>query len=287
MLDRQGREGERGFYLKGWNGDTGHDIDRIGRGMIHVEVCCISMLGGIQPGKLRAYLADALSDGPGNDGLFQRFQVLVWPDMGKTWKLVDKPPDTAAQDQASAVLEGLLQLSIDDPLTLKFERHAQVLFYEWLSELEKKLRSEELHPALMSHLSKYRSLMPSLALLFELADATTEGRDPESVSLEHTQQAAACCEYLESHASRIYSCATTPQLRAARDLAGKIKGKKLPEVFSLRQVYLKGWSGLDSTQAARLAVEALLDADWIRQSPNESRTGRPSERYEINPGVWE
>jgi len=44
------------------------------------------------------------------------------------------------------------------------------LFIEWLAELEAKIRGDELHPALVSHLSKYRSLMPSLALLFELAD---------------------------------------------------------------------------------------------------------------------
>ena len=46
-LDRAGREGERAFCLQAWNGDTGHTIDRIGRGTIHVEACCMSMLGGI------------------------------------------------------------------------------------------------------------------------------------------------------------------------------------------------------------------------------------------------
>ena len=50
-LDRAGREGERAFCLQAWNGDTGHTIDRIGRGTIHVEACCMSMLGGIQPGR--------------------------------------------------------------------------------------------------------------------------------------------------------------------------------------------------------------------------------------------
>jgi hypothetical protein len=32
QLDRAGREGERAFCLQAWNGDTGHTIDRIGRG---------------------------------------------------------------------------------------------------------------------------------------------------------------------------------------------------------------------------------------------------------------
>jgi putative DNA primase/helicase len=80
-LDRAGREGERAFSLQAWNGDTGHTIDRIGRGTIHVPACCMSMLGGIQPGKLRSYLTDVLKDGATNDGLIQRFQLLVWPDI--------------------------------------------------------------------------------------------------------------------------------------------------------------------------------------------------------------
>ena len=87
MLDRSGREGERAFCLQAWNGDTGHTIDRIGRGSIHVEACCMSMIGGIQPGRLRSYLADALHDGPSDDGLIQRFQLLVWPDPNRGWEI--------------------------------------------------------------------------------------------------------------------------------------------------------------------------------------------------------
>jgi putative DNA primase/helicase len=76
-LDRPGREGERGFFLSAWNGDTSYTMDRIGRGSIYVEACCVSMLGGIQPARLRSYLlTDALADGPQNDGLLQRFQLL-------------------------------------------------------------------------------------------------------------------------------------------------------------------------------------------------------------------
>jgi hypothetical protein len=72
-LDRSGPEGERAFCLQAWNGDTGHTIDRIERGTIHVDACCMSMLGGIQPGRLRSYLADALHDCPSNDGRYNDF----------------------------------------------------------------------------------------------------------------------------------------------------------------------------------------------------------------------
>ena len=299
QLDRSGREGERAFCLQAWNGDTGHTIDRIGRGTIHVEACCMSMLGGIQPGRLRSYLVDALEDGPSNDGLIQRFQLLVWPETSPDWSYVDRPADVAAEQIVERVFHALVELDPENPLHFCFAPDAQELFVGWLTDLEEKIRGEELHPALISHLSKYRSLMPSLALLFELAErAGSEGFEgsslPDSqnfVSLEHAQQAAAFCEYLESHARRVYSCIVTPQLRAARELAEKIKDRKVGAdgFFSCRDVYLKGWSGLDSPEAVKQAAEILRDAGWLRELPGDSGRGggRPSNRYEVNPRVWE
>ncbi len=83
----------------------------------------------------------------------------------------------------------------------------------------------------------------------------------------------------------------TPQLRAARELAEKIKQRKVGTdgFFSCRDVYLKGWSGLDSPEAVKQAAEVLQDAGWVRDLSGESGPfgGRPSNRYEVNPGVWE
>ncbi len=304
QLDRAGREGERAFSLQAWNGDTGHTVDRIGRGTIHVEACCMSMLGGIQPARLRSYLVDALEDGPSNDGLIQRFQLLIWPDTVPDWTNVDRPPDAASEEQTARVFRKLVGLDAENPARFCFASDAQELFNEWQAELEAKVRGQDLHPALISHLSKYRSLMPSLALLFELADrAATEGFDGfvgansmnpaiiHEVSLDHVKQAAAWCDYLELHARRVYSCIVTPQLRAARELADKVKQRKVGAdgFFSCRDVYVKGWSGLDSPEAVRQAAEVLQDAGWARNVSGESGPfgGRPSNRYEVNPRLWE
>ena len=92
-LDKQGREGERGFYLQGWNGDAGYTVDRIGRGSIYVPAVCISLLGNIQPARLRWFLSQAFNGGRGDDGLFQRFQILVWPDPPSDWRLIDRPAE--------------------------------------------------------------------------------------------------------------------------------------------------------------------------------------------------
>jgi putative DNA primase/helicase len=303
LLDRPGREGERAFCLQAWNGDTGHTIDRIGRGTIHVEACCMSMLGGIQPGRLRSYLVDALEDGPTNDGLIQRFQLLVWPETPPDWKYVDRLPDAASGQKAALAFGRLVEMSAENPARFRFDPDAQQLFIDWLSELEAKIRGDELHAALTAHLGKYRSLMPSLALLFELADlASSVGFDGTSltatqnlVGLKSTQQAAAFCDYLESHACRIYSAIVTPQLRAARELADHVKKKHIRnrdggfDWFAARDVYLKCWSGLDSPEAVRIAAEVLEDAGWLRSVPHVSGPlgGRPPNRYMVNPRVWE
>jgi putative DNA primase/helicase len=42
-------------------------------------------------------------------------------------------------------------------------------------DLEKRLRGD-LHPALESHLAKYRKLVPALALICHLVDGGTAGR---------------------------------------------------------------------------------------------------------------
>jgi len=285
QLDRPGREGERAFYLSAWNGDTGHTIDRVGRGSIHVNACCVSILGGIQPARLRGYLTDALRDGPANDGLIQRFQLLVYPDPPHDWKYVDRSPNSAAVSKANQVYSRLAHMNGAEPLGMRFQPEAQELFIAWLTELETKCRRIELHPALVSHLAKYRSLMPSLALLFELADDGTD-----TISLSHARQSAAFCEYLESHVRRIYSMIISKERQAAAELGRRLAAawKRTEGMFTLRDVYQNDWRALETPDAVRSALTILENAGWVRPLLLETKPtgGRPSELYAINPRVW-
>jgi putative DNA primase/helicase len=291
-LDKQGREGERGFYLQGWNGDAGYTVDRIGRGSIYVPAVCISLLGNIQPARLRWFLSQAFDGGPGDDGLFQRFQIIVWPDPPGPWHLVDRPPNGIALAAAEKVYSVLANLSADDAVRMRFSPEAQVLFYAWWADLENKIRNDASLPSpLVAHLAKFRSLMPTLAGLFELADLAAAGGALQSevlISLEHARQAAAMCEYLESHARRVYACAISTENRNARELARHIQSADLPQIFTTRSVYLKGWAGLDSPERVRAALYALEDAGWVRliePIPSSPSGGRPSETWMVNPKV--
>ncbi|WP_213804780.1 YfjI family protein [Granulicella sp. dw_53] len=283
-LERQGREGERSFYLECWNGDSAFTIDRIGRGSIHVAHTCISLFGGIQPARLRAYLADALQDGPSNDGLMQRFQLLVWPDLQPEWKYIDRIPDSAAMESAESVYRRVAALDERNPLRLQFDGEAQLLFEQWFTELEQRIRGDELSPAMQAHLAKYRSLMPSLALLLAIADGATK-----NVLLEHAQRACDWCDYLETHAHRVYASQAKPEHHAAIALSRKLaKGwKRGEDSFTLREVYRNKWTGLDSAITIRKALQVLEECGWVRalDRGETCSVGRPSEVYLRNPRI--
>jgi Protein of unknown function (DUF3987) len=283
-LERQGREQERSFYLECWNGDSAHTVDRIGRGSVHVPHACISLFGGIQPARLRPYMADTLRDGPSNDGLMQRFQLMVWPDIPPGWHYIDRKPDMNAMERAAEVYHRMSALDAENPPRLQFDSPAQTLFEQWLTDLEQRLRSDEIAPAMQAHLAKYRSLMPSLALLFALADGQVE-----SVPVSQARLACDCCEYLETHANRVYASQVRPEHHAAIALSRRLaKGWKRAEgVFTVRDVYRNQWAALDSPDAARGALQVLEEYGWVQREPlGDSQTpGRPSETYFRNPRI--
>jgi putative DNA primase/helicase len=284
-LDRFGREEQRAFYLEAWNGDSSFTLDRIGRGAVHVEHCCVSLFGGIQPSRLRAYLAEALADGPSNDGLIQRFQMLVWPDPQSSWEYHDRPQASAAREQAEQVYRRLAAMDGNTPRRFKFAPDAQELFVVWLTELETTLATESVAPVMLAHLAKYRSLMPSLALLLALADGCEN-----EVPLRHAQQAASWCTYLQPHARRVYSARLSPERHAAAMLAKRLRDgwKEDKAAFSLRDVYQNDWTSLSTPDEARAALRLLEGASWVRKKERSSDAsgGRPTELWSINPRIY-
>jgi hypothetical protein len=280
-LDRDGREGDRPFYLESWNGSGSITYDRIGRGTVDVDAVCLSILGGIQPGPLRAYISQATDGGAGDDGLLQRMQLLVWPDTEKEWRNVDRWPNTDAKNLAFEVYQRLDNITPDlgrDVPAVRFDAEGQGAFDDWRETLERRLRNEDMPAAFEAHMAKYRSLMPSLALLFHLIDTP----DATGVGAEQARRAIAWCEYLETHARRLYAQHLNPEMVAAVALADRLRD--LPDPFTARDVSQKGWQGLDR-EAVNLALPVLTEFGHIVREEAESsaRGGRPTARYLKNP----
>ena len=78
-----------------------------------IESVCVSILGGIQPSPLTNYIRQALSNASGNDGLLQRFQLGVFPDISPNWKNVDEYPNKAMQEAALATIHRLHALEVN------------------------------------------------------------------------------------------------------------------------------------------------------------------------------
>jgi hypothetical protein len=315
-LERDGREGERQYWLQCWNGNGGFNVDRIGRGAIYVPYVCASLFGNTVPARLRYYLTSVLSGAPTDDGFLPRFQVMCWPDVGTDWKYVDRVNSNAAANMAEQVYRSLVRLSGKYPLQLRFNAESQKLFVAWLTDLEVKLRSDMLNPVMAGHVSKYRKLMPVLAGIFELADCArrgelqtkaipeptystyarrivfedsppTESSDATLISTTNTLRAIALCDYFERHAARVYSCIITPEIRAGHALARRIKKGDLEAQFSSRDVSRKSWSDLNTPELITAALLHLTDLFWIRplKLPPSPQGGRPSELFEINPKI--
>lgn len=148
-----------------------------------------------------------------------------------------------------------------------------------------------MHPALVSHLAKWRKLIPALALIFALVDT------PDSSGVIHERElirALAWAEYLRPHAERLYAAALIPETTGAHALLAKIKGRKLCDgdgvqwdTFTPRLVAVKSWAGLNSVDSVRKAAELLADYGWLARetAPTGSAGGRPSERYLIHPAL--
>jgi len=289
--DREGREGDRAFFLEAWNGNQGFDTDRIGRGNVHIKNVCVSILGGIQPDRLIRYL-EAATRGYANDGMLQRFQLLVYPDPPE-WEWRDRTPDAAAARAAMEVFERLANL---DPVEVgaapaddlnkfpyfRFSPAAQEVFIEWSMDLHRERLQGEVDPIVHEHLSKYNKLFPALALIFHLVSGGGAEVDEESA-----RRAAAWCEYLEAHARRCYGLVKDDGRRAAQSLAERLKRGDLQDGFTARDVRRNQWRDLTKDEAIQAALDWLEDEHWVRGEEADAgpRGGRPTRRYRINPAV--
>jgi putative DNA primase/helicase len=294
-LDREDNAGARGFYLTGWSGNSPYVFDRMTRQGASLDAICISMLGSTQPGRIADYIRAAVKGGSGDDGLMQRFGLLVWPDTSPQWRDVDRWPDSEASRAAFALFDRMSEL---DPLAigaqqdenrdtgetygqpyLRLDAEALEIFREWREGWEGRFRSGSEIPALESHFTKYRKLVPALALICHLAD--TSGQVGRVAIL----RALAWAEYLETHARRAYASLDAPEQSAAKAIIDRLRKGDLAPEFKARDIYRKGWAHLSDRELVHNALDLLADFDWlaVRDLSARETEGRPARVYVANP----
>ncbi len=144
--------------------------------------------------------------------------------------------------------------------------------------LENRLRDGSLHPAMASHLSKFRKVIPALALIMHFVDG---GRG--AVGKIPLLRALALSDYLEAHANRTYGSVAMPKVSAAHQILAKIREGKLSNPFRARDVKQAGWTGLDKNTVPE-ALNLLVEHFWLEAvEPERPQGGHPTIDYYVNP----
>jgi Protein of unknown function (DUF3987) len=146
---------------------------------------------------------------------------------------------------------------------------AQDAFDEWYGSLMRELRAGDLHPALESHLSKYRKLVPSLALCLHLADG---GKGP--VTEAAMVRSLAGSEYLRTHAERLYGSATEIEVRSAKAILTKLRAGAVEYADEERHAF-----DARTAQHRSLSCEGGADASCGAQKLNQRPTGARSHSW--------
>lgn len=211
MMDKSGKEGDRSFYLEGWNGTGSFSVDRIGRGSTYLPKLTLSVLGNIQPSIIKEYIYEAVQ-GKKADGFIQRFQLALFVEPIEQ-KGVDRYPNTEARDVFYETVrciaedehyKGWEEDIFGETPFYRFENEAQTLYTSWaMNNYIEATRAP--NEALEGHLNKYPNLICSLALIFHISEIVSSGKGIGYVSVENFNRAYKIVDVLKAHAYYLYN----------------------------------------------------------------------------------
>lgn len=275
VLNKPDKANDRSFFLESWNGNKSYTYDRIGRGTIYIPKNRLSILGGIQPDIFGKIVNETMNGSQGGDGLLQRFQLAVYPDVNVKGKFVDLAPNKEAMTAYCQKIYDITEWSdeVDDDLILTCSQGAYEAYKQWYEMNEAIVHGGKLHPALESHFAKYRGLVPTIAGIFYVLNNKDFATNPD-IDAESMNSAITYVEYLRSHAERIYALPEQFVLKGAKTLLAKFD--KLGNEFTLRDVKRKKWSGLTDGDVVEAALSILEEHGYCQQLEKSNGTGRPS-----------
>jgi hypothetical protein len=290
---------DRQFYLECYSGGT-YTSDRIGRGETTVADLYLNIVGGIQPSVARKLFS--VEDGS-DDGFFERFGLMAYPDLPKTWELVDRRPDSGLRNSYHNICETLSKtdwattLHTDaeveaGPATpyARFCPEAQEMFNDWLTEHMIGIRNAG-ESQVEGFMNKQRGLLVRLALVIHLtAYASGEETDPRSVSEKSLSRALLLVEdYLVPTWRRVLAAFGKTQTESASMRIARSIIEKRMDGIRVGDVLRNHWSGMRDRAAIEEAFDDLVARDWLAAPEKAAKKGggRPSETYRVNPRVFD
>lgn len=299
-FSKAGHEQERAFYLEAANGTGSYTFDRLARGTVHIPRMCAGVLGTIQPGPLMDMLDAQRGAG---DGLLQRFQVFIWPDTFPAFNQAAQrePVSPEVREGAAAVLDALPGLTLEalgslypsgDGAPLTYTPEAQAVYDGWEHEHAAAVRDISRGEAYRAHLGKQPGTFARLALIVHALDVAAAGGPerhphPAQVGELAALQAQAWCDYLATHARKLWGEGRRPDVLDARAVLGLVeRGRVLDgmKVADVRRVLADSKAGFTG-QRLEAALRVLQDCGAVRVEapPVGQKGGRPSPMLRVHP----
>ncbi|MFK5948714.1 MAG: DUF3987 domain-containing protein [Methylococcales bacterium] len=285
QVEKADKAHERAFYLEAFNGNGNFIQERVSRDNVVLKNPTVSILGNIQPSILNRFLVER-SKGKSNDGLFERFQLAVYPDCANS-KYTDIPDNEVLIKRIRDIFSCLSMMGeYEETLTLNFDENTQVLWTEWASQhKERELKASVEDQAV---LGKYAALVAKLALIFHIVEEATNCDDFKSFSPTLIIQQASLelairwSKFLYSHNVRIRALGQdTKYSETARLIVERFSHLK-PQ-FAPRDIQRKCWKGLKTIDDCNAAIKILADKGYIAPINVDGKNGRTTNRYVIHP----
>jgi putative DNA primase/helicase len=124
--------------------------------------------------------------------------------------------------------------------------------------------------------------MPTLALILHLVDVVDGRAAPGPVLLDAAKLAAAWVDFLDAHARRVYAVELDPSRTAARALVKHIEDGDVYDGDTVRDIYRRGWAGLQTRELVDDALRELQRLAWLRTEARETG-GREARVIRLHP----
>jgi hypothetical protein len=217
------RGGERGFWLTAYNGAP-YTVDRVKRGSFRIKNLSVSILGGVQPSKIRE-VADAVVD----DGLIQRLTPVVLQE----GVLGDDRPISSLAQQYDVLVEALYdwRMNCQGYGTLTFSDDAQAICAEVLRRNHELTKLKALDSKLLGHYGKYDGVFARLCVIWHCVE--TYQNFTSVISANTAQRVADFMDsFLRPHALMFYTSVlgVADEFERLRAVAGYILARGLSEL---------------------------------------------------------
>jgi hypothetical protein len=277
-LERYNSGSDRPFYLEAWNNGP-FTLDRVKYGNKFIPKHGFSIVGGIQPERLRSLLTHNGDD----DGFMARL-LPFWPDTVKPTSI----PEGTFQDDMDTALERVAGLPIpEEGLVLGLSTEAFEMFNDWYgNDNASRHGTPGKIGSAFGKLPGYVARTAGVLHVLDWAYAASVDNLSNEVGAEHLGAALILMEdYIEPQIWRVYYGANKSDEESVAAAILQHCHQIGIRQFNLRDARrewgILGARSKDATKLFDAAIDLLEKSGWVRNMKGKTR----AKQFEVNPAL--